>query len=188
MASKQKITVFNLWNWLFHQKFFAGIEAELEFADLAANEGYIIEKIPQDRKSFEKYIKALRLDAHNFRHIKRGDFTVRNLVNLEVEVKCFSPGTSPNGQKYFTLKYRELKGLEAMSDVTKTPICIAIFERSGRAVKPNSLKMVSLKDVMNKRDGITYNKHLKSMRIPASAMLDGFELFDDFKKEVLKIA
>ncbi len=36
---KQKITLKNLFTWIFKPKFFAGIEAELEFEQLAIKNG-----------------------------------------------------------------------------------------------------------------------------------------------------
>ena len=181
MTRKQKLTIRSMYQWIFQPKFFAGIEAELEFEELSVNNGYIVEKIPQDKKSFQKYLQALGLNSENFKYIKRGDYLVRKPANLEVEVKCFTAQTDKYGNRYYTIKYREVKGLEALMEHTKTSICFAIFERNGRTFIPTSLGMISLKDVINKRNGITYEKTIKSMKIPESALLGGFFLFKDFE-------
>ncbi len=126
------------------------------------------------------------MNKNNYEYIKRGDFLVRNLKNLEVEVKCFIAKKDKNGKRYYTVKYKELKGLETLMKKLQTSICFAIFEREGRTFKPHSLGMVSLKDIMKKRNGIIYQEKIKSMKIPESALLGGFFLFDDYKTYLLK--
>ena len=68
MNRNQKITLQNLFTWIFQPKFFAGIEAELEFEELAKKNGYVVEKISQDRKSFQKYLTR----PEKFSEILRG--------------------------------------------------------------------------------------------------------------------
>ncbi len=68
------------YRWIFEPQFLAGERAEQHFEKLFEMKGYILEKIPQDKNNFDKY----KNNSEN--HIKRGDFLVRNLKNLEVEV------------------------------------------------------------------------------------------------------
>jgi hypothetical protein len=181
MSRKQKITFTNFFKWVFQPHFFAGDEAELEFAHLAEKNGYVVEKIPQDRKGYAKYVSAMGLPVGEYRSIKRGDYLVRNLGNLEVEVKCRTPRIYLRGRSYYPLKYKEIKGLQNMCKLTNVAVCIAIFEREGRGVKENSLKMITLDDILTKRTGSVYEEKYKSMMIPVSAMRDGFYVFQEFR-------
>lgn len=176
MRIKQKITLRSLTNLIFYPNLFAGGEAEVEFAELAEAEKYAVEKISQTKDGFRKYVRALDLGDGEFRNIKRGDYIVRNAPQVEVEVKCLTPRPELRGGLSYTMKYRELKGLENMSRLTGVPVLIAIFERDGRGPKADSLKMVTLDDVLGKRTGGFYCKRRRVLTIPLAAMRDGLSL------------
>ncbi len=61
----------------------AGIIAQYIFREQAKQNRLILEELKQDQDSFKSY-------THNseFKKIKRGDFLIRNVRNLEIDVKC----------------------------------------------------------------------------------------------------
>ncbi|WP_089726044.1 hypothetical protein [Candidatus Thiosymbion oneisti] len=61
---------------IFSPHFFAGLKAEEVFEKQALENSWIVEKIPQDQTSFEKYRKSDK-------SIKRGDYICRNCNNSE---------------------------------------------------------------------------------------------------------
>lgn len=154
---------------LIYPHFAAGRNAELLFEQLAYENGWTVEKIPQDRGGFDKYT------ANSVGGIKRGDYIIRNLRNTEVEVKCFSRsrGHTPG----YLLKYSHVKRHEGMQRMTETPVVFAIFERQGRHPVPGSLRMIPLSALTGRRDReIAYVKKRKSLHIPLTSMYPGFEL------------
>lgn len=154
---------------LFNPHFAAGRNAELLFEQLANENGWVVEKIPQDRASFDKYA------ANSRGGIKRGDFIVRNLRNTEIEVKCFS--VSDRREPGYLLRYSHVKRHEGMQNMTDSPVVFAIFERHGRHPVPHSLRMIPLHELTQQRSrGITYVDALKSLHIPFGSMYSGFDL------------
>lgn len=154
---------------LIYPRFAAGRKAEELFAQLAYDNGWTVEKISQDRSSFDKYA------MNSARGIKRGDYIIRNLRNTEVEVKCFSRSRwrSPG----YLLKYSQVKRHEGMQQMTESPVVFAIFERRGRNPVAESLRMIPLSALTGRRSReITYVKKSKSLHIPLTSMVPGFEL------------
>jgi hypothetical protein len=159
---------------LIYPHFAAGKKAEQLFEQMAYENGWTVEKIPQDRSSFDKYAK------HSARGIKRGDYIVRNLRNTEVEVKCFSRSRwrTPG----YLLKYSHVKRHEGMQELTDTPVVFAIFERRGRNPVRESLHMIPLSALTGRRSReITYVQKNKSLHIPLASMYPGFELLRSFR-------
>lgn len=163
------------YRWIFKPHFLAGERAEQHFEQLSKLNGYVLERITQDRKSFD--------DWRNFR-VKRGDYLVRNLRNLEIEVKCFTKRKYPAG-KCYAIRYKQIKAHEEMVNLTGEPVVFAIFERNGRDVVENSLRMIPLKELIGKRkNGIFYNRQIKCMCVPLTTMYPGFNYFEQYRSEV----
>jgi len=67
-----------------------------------------------------------------------------------------------------------------MEDFTKSCVVFAFFERNGRKVEEDSLRMIPLTELMpaqNRKVGISYDEKSKSLKIPRYVMYSGFELF-----------
>jgi hypothetical protein len=159
---------------LFNPHFAAGRKAEQLFEELAHQNGWIVEKIPQDRNSFDKYAQ------NSARGIKRGDFIIRNARNTEVEVKCFSR-FDRNAPGYL-LKYSHVKRHEEMQHLTESSVVFAIFERRGRHPVPGSLRMIPLSDLLGRRNPeIQYLPKQKCLHIPFDRMYRGFDLLSGFR-------
>jgi hypothetical protein len=172
MASMRVITEFiDQIRFLFYPHLAAGRNAELAFEQLAHEQGWVVEKIPQDRDGFSKYAAA------SARGIKRGDYIVRNLRNTEIEVKCFSLSRGANPG--YLLRYSHVKRHEGMQDMTESAVVFAIFERRGRHPVPGSLRMIPLSELTRGRSReIAYVERLKSLHIPLSSMYPGFGLLE----------
>ena len=166
------------YRWIFKPHFLAGERAEQHFEQLSGSRGYVLEKIPQDKKNFGKYAN----NSQN--HIKRGDFLVRNLKNLEVEVKCFTKRKYP-ATECFVIAYSHIKRHEEMVNLTGEPVVFAIFERNGRDIVENSLRMIPLRELTGqRRNGIFYDKRIKCVCIPLTLMYQDFSYFEQYRLEV----
>lgn len=161
--------------WLFKPHFIAGEKAERHFEELCGANGYIVEKISQDRGRFAQYAA----NAQSF--VKRGDYLVRNLSNAEVEVKCFSK------RKYgstvcYRIKYSHIKRHQEMERLTGEPVIFAVFERRGRNVVENSLRMIPLRELTSRRHrAIFYDESIKCLCVPVDIMYPAFDYFEKYK-------
>ena len=154
--------------------FRAGIQAQELFKEQATSNGYILEMLNQDQKSFKSYTSNV-----NSVSIKRGDFLIRNFGNIEIDVKCrkFKPA---NGEKTFDFKCEDAVKHRNMQNFTNTPILIAVYENIGDRPVDDSIylfsidKLIESKEIeVHKRDGIG-----KCYRIPLSFTQKGFSLID----------
>ena len=150
--------------------FRAGIQAQELFKEQAIEQGFILEELNQDKKSFVAYTK----NSKNI-PIKRGDFLIRNFGNIEVEVKC--RGFKEKGQ-FFDFKCSDVEKHLNMQDFTNTPILIAVYEN--RNFKPVSERIyffpLSLfndnPDIkVNYREGIG-----DCFKVPIKKTVKGFDL------------
>jgi hypothetical protein len=162
---------------LFQPHYLAGERAEQYFEQLARAKGYVLEKVTQDKKSFADW---------NNLSIKRGDYLVRNLQNLEIEVKCFSTRKFA-GKDYYSIKYSHIKRHEEMANTTNTPVVFAIFTRNGRTALENSLRMIPLNELTppsRRNKAIIYNQKIKCLQIPTTAMYPDFSYLERYKTEL----
>lgn len=130
--------------------FRAGLKAQKLFKRHAKSEDLIVEDLSQDAKSFKQYVLGAK-----YIPIKRGDFLIRNYGNLEVEVKCRN-FYEANGAIVFNFKCDDLDRHFNMQGFTKTPIILAIYDRSELEsinVKPYFISV----DEVNKHKG-EFNK------------------------------
>lgn len=169
--------IYYWYRWLFQPHFLAGERAEQYFEQIAKLKGYVLEKITQDKKSFADW---------NHLSIKRGDYLVRNLQNLEVEVKCYSTRRQA-GKDYYLIKYSHIKRHEEMANTTNTPIVFAIFERKGRAAIEGSLRMIPLTELTppsQRNSSIVYDQRIKCLWIPTTIMHPDFSYFEQYKSKI----
>jgi hypothetical protein len=174
-------------------RFRASLKAEQIFKHKANELGYIIETLNQDQESFKFYNDAIK-NNEKYISVKRGDFLIRNLLNIEIEVKC---KTIFYDQKYkklgshFYLEKEHLDRHNNMYKFTKTPIIFAIFERNKKdesIVNSNKLYMISLSQVNEIIEKYKLTPELRiygeSYRISISACKKNFELLNEYKKEI----
>jgi hypothetical protein len=154
--------------------FRAGIQAQELFKEQATNNGYILEMLNQDQKSFKSYTSNV-----NSVSIKRGDFLIRNFGNIEIDVKCRGFRTF-NGEKTFDFKCEDALKHQNMQRFTNTPIIIAVYEnRNDRPVDEN-IYMFSIDWLMDCPEIEVYERSGigKCYRIPLNLIESGFNLID----------
>lgn len=156
--------------------FKAGRKAEKLFYT-QANEKYILEKLSQDLLSFESYRSA---DGH---WLKRGDFLLRDVYNLEIEVKCL---TIEN--ECFLLKCTHHFNHKNMQDKSNIPVVFAIYERENDNVASPELRMISNYRIeeLRQEKKLKYQTidGKKFYRIPVSETKPGFELIEHFREVI----
>lgn len=156
--------------------FKAGRKAEKLFYE-QANEKYILEKLSQDVLSFESY----RSTDGNW--LKRGDFLLRDIYNLEIEVKCL---TIEN--EYFLLKCSHHFNHKNMQDKSNIPVVFAIYERKKASIASSKLRMISSHKIeeLRQENKLKYKTidGKKLFKIPLSETKPGFELIEHFRKVI----
>lgn len=162
--------------------FRAGIQAQELFKEQASSQGYILEMLNQDQKSFKSYTS----NAKNL-SIKRGDFLIRNFGNIEIDVKCRKFGESSQG-KTFDFKCSDAFKHQNMQKFTNTPILIAVYENKNDSPNEDSIYMFSINNLMSSK--IIEKRTRKGIgecyRIPLSFTTEGFSLIDETYKSLIK--
>src|SRR6266849_5189834 len=128
---------------LIKPEFAAGAHAERLFEALCSERGHLCERIAQDEKSFLAYARLTRYG-------KRGDYLIRRF-NVEIEVKC---STTYGKDQYHYLKYAHVQRHLKMQEHTNTRVIFAFFEREGRRAAKDSLRMIPLQDLVNRKPRI----------------------------------
>jgi len=158
----------------FYPSLSAGHKAEQLFERQAAENKWIIEKIAQDKESFEKYRSVATSP------VKRGDYICRNCNNAEIEVKCKTSYTNPDG-RYFLIEYSHIKRHLEMNKITGSKTVFAFYERLRSNPIPHSLRMVDLDFLIHTHDyqkGKLYNKSTKCIIVPFKYTRDGFKVLE----------
>lgn len=149
----------------------AGIRAQLAFARIARKAGYVLETLSQDQLTFQDYYRGIE------KPVKRGDFLIRNLCNLEVEVKCrtFYGGKK---QRYFCFSADDLCRHLNMQEATRTSVVVAVFRRKEDRPVSSSLCMISVDRIRELMPDLVSEEKTYGMvyRIPLHETLAGLEL------------
>ncbi|WP_424963918.1 hypothetical protein [Ekhidna sp.] len=158
-------------------------KAEFIFRDQASKEKYMIETINQDQESFSFYTGV----SEKYIDVKRGDFLIRNVGNLEVEVKC-KTFYNNNGERHFYFEKEALKKHENMQKFTGTHVVIAVYQRKEEKVKEDSLYMISVNHMRYVIDQLAI-KPLKRVwgwgfPIPIKHCAPKFGLIETYKREI----
>lgn len=162
---------------VFRPHYYAGSVAEDVFERQALDEcpPWVVERIPQSKEAMQRYRDAAG------RSVKRADFIVRNCGGAEVEVKCKTRYIQ-RGDEYYLLTYSELKRHEAMRDsVTHAPVVFAFYERAGRKVLAETLRMVDLGflfQTSDYRSGKLYVPRQKTVMVPFRYTRPGFQVLE----------
>jgi hypothetical protein len=152
----------------------AGLQAQEIFKQQATEYGYILEELNQDQKSFQSYVSNA-----NSVPIKRGDFLIRNMGNIEIDVKCRSFRLI-NGEHHFDFKCDDAEKHLNMMSFTKTPILIAVYENRNNRPVDNDVYIFDVCKLLQNKD---IKKHNRvgigdCYRIPISFTIKGFSLID----------
>ncbi len=161
---------------IFSPHFLAGLRAEEVFAEQALKNSWIVERIPQDRTSFEKYRKSNK-------SIKRGDYICRNCNNSEIEVKC-KKQYGANDNRYYLLEYSHIKRHREMQSMTNTNVVFAFYQRDGANCLQDTLRMVDLDFLLQTNDykaGRLYDKRTKCLRVPLKYTRPNFKVLSIIK-------
>jgi hypothetical protein len=162
-------------NWA-HSWYRAGIKAQELFKKQATENGYILEILNQDQQSFKSYTST----AKSVR-IKRGDFLIRNVKNIEIDVKCRSFFTE-NGETMFNFKTDHYYCHKRMMEFTKTPIIIAVYARVREEPDPKRLYMFEINDIEKKAlKQVNVKKVGPCLQIPLNMTVKGFGLIEEHK-------
>lgn len=154
----------------------AGLRAQLLFARLARKAGFVLEELSQDQKSFRSYAKGIE-DP-----VKRGDFLVRNLQNLEVEVKCRS--FYDRGEaKYFNFSAEDLQKHLNMQRASHTRVVVAVFRRKEDHPMGATLSMITIDKIQQliPRLETEEKPYGRVFHIPLKETEPGFGLLKSFK-------
>lgn len=154
----------------------AGIKAQEIFKKQAKKNNLILEELFQDQESFKSYTEAVKKVP-----IKRGDFLIRNIRNLEIDVKC-RKFYEVNGQLVFNFKVQHYYMHKNMMDFTKTPIIIAVYENIDNIPNSNNLRMFSIEWIQENKLNIENFKNIgKCFQIPVKETFEGFELLERYR-------
>ncbi len=130
------------YNTFLNENYRAGIKAQRLFFRQAIEYKLVPEELNQNKESLRKYVNCAE-----GKQIKRGDYLIRNLNNIEIEVKARTFYNDKNGQ-YFTLEYCELKKLENMEKMTGSPVLFAVYHLIAKDPDPNSLIVITLDRIL----------------------------------------
>ncbi len=160
--------------------FRAGIQAQELFKKQAIDNGFILEELNQDQKSFKLYTPNAQKKS-----IKRGDFLIRNYANIEVDIKCRGFRTS-NNKKYFDFKCEDAIKHQNMMSFTNTPILIAVYENRNNKPVSDNIYFFSIQALISSSLEKHYRKGIGNCyKIPISFTNKGFNFIETMYKEHL---
>ncbi len=157
----------------------AGMKAQDVFQRQARENGYILEPINQDQKSFKSYTDVVS------EAIKRSDFLIRNAGHIEVDVKCRS-FHHENGERYIKFKVEDFTKHINMSLQTNSPVIIAVYKRVGDAPSEDHLYMFEIGDLLKEIDKLEKGSDDiigRYYKIPLGKTRKGFKLIEKYKNK-----
>ena len=166
-----------LFDYVFRPHYYAGARAEEIFMQQAHEAKWTMERISQEKETMGTYKDVAGTS------VKRGDFICRNCGHAEIEVKCKTRYFSKDaGDYYYLIGYGHIKRHQRMKDkITGAPVVFAFYERKGRSVLMDTLRMIDLSFLLESRDyknGILYDKKTKCIKIPFRYTREGFKVLD----------
>jgi len=158
----------------------AGIQAQELFKKQAKAEGFILEELNQDQRSFKFYTA----NSENL-SIKRGDFIIRNYANIEIDVKCRS-FRKEKGEIYFDFLEEDAYKHKNMQSFTKTPVLIAVYENRDNCPVEESVYFFKIDDILDNNDlRIVSRDFGDCYRIPVSFTNKGFDFIEQVHEEYI---
>lgn len=154
--------------------FRSGIKAQKLLKAQAIEHGLMIEELSQDVESFKAYKSNADVA------IKRGDFLLRNVRNIEIEAKCLTF----YGDEFY-IEYSDVKRHMNMEEYSGSAVVLAIYERHEDSPKHDSLCMVSVRTLVAENNkSVRYDKDKKCLVVPRSLTQPGFALIDQVRAEI----
>lgn len=158
------------------ERFRAGIKAQKLFKSHAVDHGLMIEELSQDMDSFKAYTSNADVS------IKRGDFLIRNVRNIEIETKCFTFYSDS-----FYIPFTDVKRHQNMQNYAGSPVILAIYERNGDVPVPESLRMITIQTIIEENyKSVKFDEKSKCLIIPLALTKHGFYLIDEVRKAIEK--
>lgn len=155
--------------------FRAGIKAQKLFKSQAIGHGLMIEELSQDIDSFKAYTSSADV------LIKRGDFLLRNVRNIEIETKCFTFYSD----SCFYIEYTDVKRHENMQNYSGSPVVLAIYQRDGDSPVPDSLRMINIQTILDENNkSVKYDAIKKCFIVPLDLARQGFSLIDEVRQAI----
>ena len=165
-----------LFDYVFRPHYYAGTRAEEVFVQQAHEAKWPMERISQEKETMRTYKDVAGSS------VKRGDFICRNCHNAEIEVKCKTKYSSRDVGDYYMIEYSQIKRHKRMRDkVTNSPIVFAFYERKGRSVLTDTLRMIDLNFLLGLQDyksGKLYDDRTKCIKVPFRYTRKKFEVLD----------
>ncbi|MDJ0835985.1 MAG: hypothetical protein QNK37_05665 [Acidobacteriota bacterium] len=158
-----------------------GKKAEILFKEMCMKEGLIVEELNQTQESFKSYTNVAEEIP-----IKRGDFLIRNVGSLEVDVKCRSK-LEDTGYPHYRLDVDHVDKHLNMEAFTKCPVVLAFFERNGEDPVEASLRMLSIREIEDRRADLEVRPWYDgkpAFCLPLDMMRPRFQLIDDYKQSL----
>lgn len=154
----------------------AGVRAQQIFAGMAKRRGWILEEIAQDPESFQAYTAVIG------KPVKRGDFLIRNLHHLEIEVKCRTFYESGAG-RFFYFSAEDLEKHLNMQSSTHTPVVVVVYRRKEDRPVSDSLCMISMDRIRELVTGLSAERreYGAAYRIPLCGAMPGFTLLKEYE-------
>ncbi len=158
--------------------FRAGIKAQELFKVQAKGKDLILEELFQDQESFKSYTNTAKKTS-----IKRGDFLIRNIKNLEIDIKCWN-FYEIEGEMFFNFKVQHYYMHRNMMEFTQTPILIAVYENIDDNPNPENLRMFEIDWIReNNLEIIKVKNTGKCFQIPVKKTYEGFELLELYRNK-----
>jgi hypothetical protein len=152
-----------------------GRRGEILFQNMAEQKGFIAQEIDQDPKKYKEFLRIMG------EQVKRSDFIILNLPNVEVDVKCLSLQSDKEGN-YYQLSYEEIQKYLKYSNNTGRRLVFAIYQRVSNKPVEGSLRMIDLSEI-NIVNIFIDSGGLKFIRLPIESLYEGFSLLKKYSIE-----
>jgi len=148
-----------------------GLLGQQYFVEMMHKNKVVCEQIDQNPESLKQYIEIA-----NGEYIKRGDYILRNVNNIEVEVKVRTfYGRDQN--RYFTIDYSELKSLERMQKILNNEILFCVFQKVDKVIIKDTIYSIAINKLVDlNREKLTkYYEKDKYLGIPVCKCAEGLD-------------
>lgn len=153
-------------------EFRAGLIAEIVFEKQAYENNFILQKLDQGQETFKLYQNMCD------KYYKRPDYTIRNGVNIDIDVKCYNFHENSKKGRYINFNINEAGRFGSMQKLTKNKLIIALYEKKQNRPVEDTLYMFSIDYFLSylKENRIPRTQEYASF--PISETVEGFELIN----------
>ncbi len=149
-----------------------GRRGELLFEKMADQNDFVAQPIDQDKDKYQRFITIMG------DKVKRSDFIILNLPDVEVDVKCLSLNHYERNP-FYRINAQEIEKYKIYCDKTGRKLVFAIFQRKNNQPISKSLAMIELSELINLEH--EYYQSTLFVKIPTSKLHIGFNLLESFK-------